>query len=101
MVHTSNVTEYMVSYQLNLVVQLNKDMTVISHSLEFENETVECFVLGGEPGAYDVQEVIELFPNIERPEETDDYYAVVGNAQSYINGLTLVFGQGEDNDEPF
>lgn len=93
MVNRKSVTKYVVSYNFDVTIQLNEDLTVIGHSLEGTDGMVECFVVDGE--------VVELFPNSEVTEEIDDYHAVIGNAQSYLNGLTLVFGQGEDNDEPF
>lgn len=99
MVHRNSITKYVVSYNFNVTVQLNEDLTVIGHSVEAEDEMVECFLIGGEPGTYD--EIIEMLPTDGVMDDVDDYHAVVGNAQSYINGLTLVFGQGEDNDEPF
>lgn len=99
MVHQKSITKYVVSYKFDVVIQLNEDLSVIGHSMSGTDEMVECFVLGGEPDTY--SEIIELFPNSRPMDDADDYHAIVGNAQSYLNGLTLVFGQGEDNDEPF
>lgn len=96
MVYTKSITKYMVSYDAYVTVELNEDLQVIGHHFDIDVTPTECFEM--------FDNKIEFVTLAQRPgedEESSDYTAVTGNAKSYTQGLTLVFGQGENNDEPF
>lgn len=91
MVHTKNVTKYVVSYEAYVTVELNGDLQVIGHHIEHCQELDRCYYVGDE-------RTIDLYPDRDAPEGSDDYSAVMGNAASYVNGKPIVFGIGMDND---
>lgn len=96
MVNTKSITKYMVSYDAYVTVELNEDLQVIGHHLDIDVAPSECFEMFD-----DNLEFVTLAQRPGEDEESSDYTAVTGNALSYTQGLTLVFGQGEDNNEPF
>jgi hypothetical protein len=98
-----SVTKYVVIYEAAVMIELNEDLRVVAHTIDYDSEPSECYLIGGgeyvelRPGS----KVLELYPPDGDTGGMDDYSAIVGNALSYRNGLTLEFGLGEETDEPF
>ncbi len=94
MVDPKRITKYVVEYTAGVTIELNEDLKVIAHSIMYNPDPDECYFLGED-------EYVEIHPADGDTSGMDDYSAIVGNALSYRNGLTLEFGLGENNDEPF
>jgi hypothetical protein len=103
MVNTKQVTKYVVSYTAEVTIELNENLQVVTHHINYNSQPDDCYLIG-DYGCVEVRpgrRFLDLDSYDGDTSGMDDYSAIVGNALSYRNGLTLEFGLGEETDEPF
>jgi hypothetical protein len=107
MVDKKRIAKYEVYYPTYVRVSLNEDLTIISHQLDYTLERAQCYELGwdDQDSCYERVNMVDTdgTSHSVNTEYLTDYQAVMGNAYTYVNGLRLVLGHpnSDNNTEPF